>query len=82
MGKLINKLTKQLEREKPNHSICVDSFSDGSASWIEIRPKKIDLTKKYIIIEVLSFNYEGTVLRDVSCYRDNIEINFSSEKIV
>ena len=82
---LIKKLEKQLRKAKPNSIISVDSFGDNSESWIEIRPKvkRIDILKpNYIIVEVLSFNRDGTRLEDVSCYKENIRIDFDSEKIV
>ena len=50
--KLIERLAKQLTESNSDKEINVDEFSDGSASWIEIRPKKVDINKKYIIIEV------------------------------
>ena len=80
--KLIDKLAEQLRREKPNSIIDKGSFSDGSGSWIEIQPKGIDLAKKYVIMEVLSFNGAGTVLTDVNCYKNHIDVSFNSEKII
>ena len=79
--KLIERLAKQLTESNSDKEINVDEFSDGSASWIEIRPKKVDINKKYIIIEVLSFNGKGTKLESVNCYKENIIVTFESEII-
>ena len=79
--KLIERLAKQLEFNNPEKVINVDSFSDGSASWIEIKPKVMDIKKGYSIVEVLSFNGRGTELESVKCYKEVYTIHSESEII-
>lgn len=80
--KLTERLAKQLEFNNPNKIITVDSFSDGSGSWIEIKPNEIDMKKGYNIIEVLSFNGRGTELESVKCYKEIYTMHSETEAIV
>ena len=73
-GQLITKIFNQLTEENPDKEISIDCFSDGSGSWIEIKPKKLDLTKPSFYTTVLSFNGRGTKIYSVHTYREDIEI--------
>ena len=80
--RLIDKIAEQLKESNPEQIITVDSFSDNSASWIDIRPKQRSIDKGYYYIQVLSFNGKGSKLMDVNTYKATFEIQEDEEKLI
>jgi hypothetical protein len=80
--RLIDKIAEQLKESNPSMLIEVDSFSDGSASWIEIKPKVMDINKGFFYLQVLSFNGKGSKLEEVSTYKETFVIDSDQEKLI
>jgi len=79
--RLIDKIAEQLKESNPSSIIEVDSFSDGSASWIEIKPKERSVNKGYYYFQVLTFNGKGSKLTEVNTYKATFEIHEDEEKL-
>ena len=69
---LIDVLYKQLNQSGNFERVSKGSFDDGSASWIEcyhtISPNK----KGKRWVKQLAFNGEGTILKDVQVWQDEM----------
>jgi hypothetical protein len=70
--KLIEILYKQLKKSGNFEQVDMDSFSDGSASWIDCYHTLSPDDKGYRYMKHLSFNGEGTILEDVQVWRDKM----------
>jgi hypothetical protein len=79
--RLIDKIAEQLKESNPEQIITVDSFSDNSACWIDIRPKQRSLDKGYYYFQVLTFNGKGSKVTDVITYKSTIEIQEDEEQL-
>ena len=79
--RLIDKIAEQLKESNPDQIITVDSFSDNSACWIDIRPEDKNFNRGYYYIQVLSFNPKGSKLMEVNTYKATFEIQEDEEKL-
>lgn len=68
---LLERLYTELQKSPDNEKKEIEwgSFSDNSASWIEIKPKERNLQRGWDVHQSLVFNGAGTKLVEVKSFK-------------
>ena len=78
--RLIDILYKQLKKSENFELVRMDSFNDGSGSWIDCYHTLSPDSKGYRYSKHLSFNGEGTILDDVQVWREEMTWDVDQSK--